>query len=66
MLINYANRGAAVFLISADLDEVLALSDRIVVFYEGKVFDAGYYDEGIRQRVGKLMTSGEDCIDEIR
>jgi len=65
MLINYANRGAAVFIISADLDEVLALCDRVVVFYEGKIFDAGRYDEGIRQRVGQLMTSGEECIDEI-
>ena len=31
------DRGAAVFLISEDLDEVLELADRIVVMYEGRV-----------------------------
>ena len=58
ILIDYAVSGAGVLLISADLDEVLALSDRIVVFYEGKLFDAGYWDENIRERVGRLMTGG--------
>ncbi len=28
-------KGMAVLLISADLDEILALSDRIIVMYEG-------------------------------
>ena len=66
ILVEYANRGAAVLLISADLDEILALSDRIVVFYEGKLLNAGNYDEGIRQRVGQLMTSGQgECVDEV-
>ena len=59
MLLEYAERGAGVILLSADLDEVLALSDRVVVFYEGKLFDAGYWDEDIRRRVGQLMTGGE-------
>jgi ABC-type uncharacterized transport system ATPase subunit len=30
------NRGAAVLLISADLDEIFALADRIVVISEGR------------------------------
>jgi simple sugar transport system ATP-binding protein len=30
-------RGTAVLLISEDLDEILALSDRIVIMYEGRV-----------------------------
>ena len=58
ILLDYANRGAGVLLLSADLDEVLALSDRIVVFYEGKLADAGYWDENIRERVGQFMTGG--------
>ena len=58
ILIDYTSRGAGVLLLSADLDEVLALSDRIVVFYGGKISDAGYWDEGIRNRVGQLMTGG--------
>ncbi len=64
MLVEYANRGAAVFVISADLDEILALSDRIVVFYEGRLFDAGSYDDDIRRRVSRLMTSGEELCDD--
>jgi simple sugar transport system ATP-binding protein len=56
MLLEYANRGTGVLILSADLDEVLALSDRIVVFYEGRIANAGYWDEGSRQRVGQLMT----------
>lgn len=63
MLVDYANRGAAVFVISADLDEILALSDRIVVFYEGRLLDAGYYDNDIRRRISRLMTSGEEICD---
>jgi general nucleoside transport system ATP-binding protein len=64
MLVEYADRGAAVFLISADLDEILALSDRIVVFYEGRLFDAGAYDDDIRRRVSRLMTAGEEYCDD--
>jgi simple sugar transport system ATP-binding protein len=64
MLLEYADRGAAVFLISADLDEILALSDRIVVFYEGRLFDAGFYDDDIRRRVSRLMTAGEEYCDD--
>jgi simple sugar transport system ATP-binding protein len=32
-----AERGVAVLLVSEDLDEILALADRIAVFYEGRV-----------------------------
>jgi simple sugar transport system ATP-binding protein len=63
LLVDYANRGAAVLVISADLDEILSLSDRIVVFYRGEVFDAGEYDENSRQRVGELMTAGGNCFE---
>lgn len=64
MLVDYADRGAAVLVISADLDEILSLSDRIVVFYRGQLFDAGSYDQTIRQRVGELMTAGKGaCVE---
>lgn len=36
-LMTARNRGSAVLLISEDLDEVLALADRIVVMFEGKI-----------------------------
>jgi len=49
-------KGAAVLLISADLDEVLTLSDRVIVFYGGEArgpFDVGELTE---RRLGLLMT----------
>ncbi|MCK5557760.1 MAG: ABC transporter ATP-binding protein, partial [Candidatus Hydrogenedentes bacterium] len=49
-------KGAAVLLISADLEEVLELSDRVLVFYAGETrgpFDLKELDE---QRLGLLMT----------
>jgi simple sugar transport system ATP-binding protein len=36
-LVEARNRGAAVLLISADLDEIFALSDRILVMFEGRI-----------------------------
>ena len=59
ILLEYADRGAGVLLISADLDEILALSDRVIVLYEGKHKDAGPVVDGIRVQVGHLMTGGE-------
>ena len=36
-LIDMRNSGAAVLLVSADLNEVLKLSDRLIVMYEGEI-----------------------------
>ena len=44
--------GAAVVLISEDLDEVLALSDRILVMHDGKLTAAETRD---RAHIGLLM-----------
>lgn len=41
-LITMRNEGAGILLVSADLNEVLALSDRLVVMYEGKI--VAYFD----------------------
>lgn len=59
-LVEYAMRGAGVLLISADLDEILALSDRVMVLFEGKMFNAGTVDEDIRIRIGNLMAGIEE------
>ena len=37
LLLKARDEGKAIFLISADLDEILKLSNRIVVFYNGKI-----------------------------
>lgn len=59
MLLDYASRGAGVLLISADLDEILALSDRVLVMYEGQLTDVGQVDESTRQEVGRIMTGSK-------
>jgi general nucleoside transport system ATP-binding protein len=58
LLMERRGAGAAILLISEDLDEVLALSDRIAVMYEGRIVGieaAGTADIG---RIGLLMTGG--------
>ena len=37
LIINQRDNGAAIMLISEDLDELFKLSDRIIVFYEGEI-----------------------------
>jgi simple sugar transport system ATP-binding protein len=47
--------GAAVLLISEDLDEVLALSDRIAVIYEGQIMDIVARENATPEKLGLLM-----------
>jgi len=49
--------GAAVLLVSAELDEVRSLSDRIAVLYEGKIVSIEPGDAA-EERLGLLMTGG--------
>ena len=58
-LIEERGRGAAVLVISEDLDEVLALSDRIAVMSEGRILAVMGRDEATIQRVGLLMAGSE-------
>jgi general nucleoside transport system ATP-binding protein len=47
--------GAAILLISEDLDEILALSDRIAVLYEGQIMDIVSRESATPQKLGLLM-----------
>lgn len=55
-LLEQRNRGAGVILISEDLDEILALSDRIAVMYEGKIVGVLDASEANPERLGLLMS----------
>jgi simple sugar transport system ATP-binding protein len=48
-------KGAAILLISEDLDEILTLSDRIAVIYEGQIMDIVSSGAATPQRLGLLM-----------
>jgi ABC-type uncharacterized transport system ATPase subunit len=47
--------GAAILLISEDLDEILALSDRIAVIYEGQIMDILPRADATPKKLGLLM-----------
>ena len=47
--------GAGVLLVSYDLDEILSLSDRILVMYQGRVAGILMREEANRENVGALM-----------
>ncbi len=47
--------GCAVLLVSAELDEILSLSDRVAVMYKGEILDILPIEEATRERVGLLM-----------
>lgn len=49
------DKGRAILLVSADLDEVLARADRIAIMYEGRFMTVCYPDELTRERIGLLM-----------
>ncbi len=62
-LVELRDSGAAILLVSAELEEVMSLSDRLLVMYQGRI--VGEVDpnkvaqEEIGQKVGMLMTGGK-------
>ena len=54
-LISERTKGNAVLLISTDLDEVLAVSDRILVIYEGAIIGQVIPGENTITEIGMMM-----------
>ncbi len=50
------DRGAGVLLISEDLDEIFALSDRIIVMYEGEIIGEVLSKDASREQIGLWMS----------
>jgi len=61
LLLAQREAGAAILLSSEELEEVLALSDRVVVMYEGEI--VGEVTEGNAEEVGLMMTGGKRTED---
>jgi simple sugar transport system ATP-binding protein len=55
-LLQARNKGKAVLLISADLEEILSISDRIAVMYEGQIVGTLDPQEATEERLGLMMT----------
>ena len=54
-MVEHRNHGNAALVVSSELDEVLALGDRIAVMYAGKI--SGVVDPSTsRETIGLLMT----------
>ena len=53
-----ASKGLGVLLISEDLDEILALADRVAVMYEGAVVGERDVDSATVEELGLLMAGG--------
>lgn len=58
-LVEMRDQGCAILLVSADLEEVCALSDRVAVMYEGKIVAVKYPKETNERELGLLMTGGK-------
>lgn len=54
-IVEARDRGAAVLLVSAELQEILSLSDRIAVMFEGEIMDILDAREASEERLGLLM-----------
>jgi len=62
-LVQERDKGKAVLLVSLELDEVLALSDRIAVMYDGKIVGILDRKDANERKLGILMAGG--TLDEI-
>ena len=60
-LVRMRDAGHAVLLVSTELDEILRLSDRILVMYSGSLSDEIAAADADRNRIGALMTSRADA-----
>jgi simple sugar transport system ATP-binding protein len=58
-LIDARARGAGILLISEDLDELFALSNRIIVMYAGRIVGSFKPEETNLYEVGLLMTGSK-------
>jgi general nucleoside transport system ATP-binding protein len=60
-LIALRDGGAAVLLVSTELDELLAVADRVAVLYRGRVVATLRTAEATAERLGLLMAGGGEA-----
>jgi len=55
-LLDAARQGCGILLVSQDLTEVIEMSDRIIVLYEGRVVGETVPGPGVEHEIGLMMT----------
>jgi len=67
-LVGERDNKKAVLLISLELDEILALSDRIAVIYDGKIVSIMDRKDATESKLGILMAGGtlDDIKEEVK
>jgi simple sugar transport system ATP-binding protein len=58
-LVELRDAGAAILLVSAELEEVLSLSDRVLVMYQGRVVGEVNPNVVSQEEIGLMMTGGK-------
>ena len=61
-LIKEREKGRAILLISLELDEILALSSRVAVIYNGEILGSFFRKEANEENVGFLMAGGNENV----
>jgi len=56
------DQGAGVLLVSAELDEIMSLSDRIIVMYRGQIVATMNADQANKEELGLLMAGSSKQI----
>jgi simple sugar transport system ATP-binding protein len=65
MLLEERNRGAAVLFISTELPEVLALSDRIIVMFDGQIMGELDANTADVELIGELMLGHREVAEMV-
>jgi simple sugar transport system ATP-binding protein len=58
-IIEQRDAGSAVLLVSAELDEILSLADRVAVMFDGRIVKILPIAESTRERLGLLMAGSD-------
>ena len=60
-IVQKRDEGCAVLLVSTELDEIMSLSDRIAVMFEGTILAILDAKEATRERIGLLMAGIQEA-----
>ncbi len=66
VLAELARQGTAILMISSDLPEVIAMSDRVIVMKEGRISGEFARGQATQERVMRAATVGDDAANGVR